>query len=140
MNILNAYRTNAFGGRPGLWDFLKDVPGNLNKKKQGVRYNKNTLAFAQTMRIYSGQRMVEFFTFNFANPTYDTVKREDQKGIQFIGRKHQDIFKSVAEIYKAAKGGTWCTRASSSDLGQGRDKGKVLGCMGAQAGRAIRFL
>ena len=29
-NILHAHRTNAFGGKPALWDFLKDVATNIN--------------------------------------------------------------------------------------------------------------
>ena len=34
-NILMAYRTNRFGGKPTLWDFLRDVAHNLNRAKQG---------------------------------------------------------------------------------------------------------
>jgi hypothetical protein len=30
-NILAAHRTNAFGGKPTLWDFLRDVATNLNR-------------------------------------------------------------------------------------------------------------
>ena len=33
-NILHAHRTNAFGGKPALWNFLKDVATNIN---QGIR-------------------------------------------------------------------------------------------------------
>jgi hypothetical protein len=29
-NMLSAHHTNAFGGKPTLWDFLKDVAINLN--------------------------------------------------------------------------------------------------------------
>jgi hypothetical protein len=29
-NILSTHRTNAFGGKPALWDFWKDIARNLN--------------------------------------------------------------------------------------------------------------
>jgi hypothetical protein len=32
-NIVSAHRTSAFGGKPALWDFMKDVARNLNRKK-----------------------------------------------------------------------------------------------------------
>ena len=31
-NIISAHRIGAFGGKEGLWDFLKDVAANLNRK------------------------------------------------------------------------------------------------------------
>ena len=34
-NIISAHRIGAFGGKPALWDFLKDVAPNLNRKDQG---------------------------------------------------------------------------------------------------------
>jgi hypothetical protein len=36
-NILFTHHTNAFGGKPTLWDFLKDVVGNLNWKKNRLQ-------------------------------------------------------------------------------------------------------
>lgn len=72
-NIVNAHRTKAFGRKPGLWDFFKDVASKNNKdvsRHQGFRYSKNTLVFAQTMKVYGGCRMVDFFSWNFARPTY----------------------------------------------------------------------
>ena len=36
-NILAVHRTNALGGKPALWDFLRDVAANLNQVKQGHR-------------------------------------------------------------------------------------------------------
>jgi hypothetical protein len=29
-NILAAHKTNAFGRKPTLWDFLRDVASNIN--------------------------------------------------------------------------------------------------------------
>jgi hypothetical protein len=68
------------GGKPPLWD----VATNLNKKKGGCRYSENTKAFAQTMKIYGGRRMYDLFTLNSVGPSWSTMKRENQKGIQFI--------------------------------------------------------
>lgn len=31
-NIISAHRTGAFGGKDALWDFVKDVAANLNRK------------------------------------------------------------------------------------------------------------
>ncbi len=36
-NILFTHHTNAFGGKPTLWDFLKDVVGNLNWEKNRLQ-------------------------------------------------------------------------------------------------------
>jgi hypothetical protein len=36
-NILFTHHTNVFGGKPTLWDILKDVVGNLNQKKEGYK-------------------------------------------------------------------------------------------------------
>jgi hypothetical protein len=33
-NILFTHHKNAFGGKLALWDFLKDVARNLNRKKK----------------------------------------------------------------------------------------------------------
>jgi hypothetical protein len=54
-NILATHRTNAFGGKPALWDFLRDVATNLNRKKQGHRFSKNTKSFCQAMKVYGGR-------------------------------------------------------------------------------------
>jgi hypothetical protein len=80
INVVSAHRTNALGGKPDLWDFMKDVATNLNRKR-GCRYSENTKAFAQTMKIYGGRRMCDLFTLNFIGPSWSTMKRENQKGI-----------------------------------------------------------
>ena len=59
-NIINAHRIGAFGGKLGLWDFMKDVAGNLNRKGRGNRFNENTKCFLQAMRIYGGRRLCDF--------------------------------------------------------------------------------
>jgi hypothetical protein len=102
-NILNAHRTKAFGGKPALWDFLKDVVANLNRKAQGIRWSENTKAFSQTMKIYGGRQMCDFFQLNFAGPSYKTTKRANMKGVMFIPGEHASIFNCVAEIYEQAK-------------------------------------
>ena len=35
-SIIAAHRTRAFGGKLALWDFLKDVAENLNRKKKRI--------------------------------------------------------------------------------------------------------
>jgi len=51
-NIISVHRIGAFGRKDALWDFLKDVVANLNRKDPGNRYSENTKCFAQAMRIY----------------------------------------------------------------------------------------
>jgi hypothetical protein len=36
-NILSTHCTNVFGGKLALWDFMKDVARNLNRKKEGYK-------------------------------------------------------------------------------------------------------
>jgi hypothetical protein len=86
-----------------LWDFMKDVATNLNRKKRSCRYSENTKAFAQTVKIYGGRRICDLFTLNFVGPSWSTVKHENQKGIQFTPSKHRQVFQSVAEVYRQAK-------------------------------------
>jgi hypothetical protein len=74
-NILEAHITNAFGGKPTLWDFLRDVATNLNRVRHCHIFLKNTKSFAQTMRIYGGKRMCDLFTLNFGGLSYDCTKR-----------------------------------------------------------------
>lgn len=102
-DIISAHRTGVMGGKPALWDFLRDVASNLNRKKQGIRWSTNSKAFSQAMKMYGGRRMCELFSLNYCGPNYSTTKRENQKGVQFVPGEHADIFKSVAEIYKNAK-------------------------------------
>lgn len=64
-NILTAHRTGAFGGKPGLWDFMKDVAANLNRDSRGNRYSDNTKCFAQAMRVYGGETYVSSILFEF---------------------------------------------------------------------------
>jgi hypothetical protein len=102
-NIVAAHRTGAFGGKPTLWDVFRDVAQNLNSKKAGHRYSKNTKLFAQAMKIFGGRRMCDLFALNYAGPNFSTIRRQNQKGVHFMPGKHASIFKAVAEIYKAAK-------------------------------------
>jgi hypothetical protein len=102
-NILAAHSTNAFGGKPALWDFLRDVATNLNRVRQGHRFSKNSKSFAQAMRIYGGKRMCDLFSLNFGGPSYDCAKRENKKGVQFIAGEHSSVFATVVEIYREAK-------------------------------------
>lgn len=91
------------GGEPIFWDFFYDVASNLNRKKQGVQWSRNSKAFSQAMKMYRDRRMYNLFLLNYSGPNYNTAKRENQKGVQFVPREHANIFKSVAKIYKNAK-------------------------------------
>lgn len=102
-DIISAHRSGAFGGKPVLWDFMRDVASNLNRTKQGYRFSSNTKSFSQAMKIYGGRRMCDLFSLNFFGPTLNTTKRENKKGVQFISGEHASIFASVAQIYKDAK-------------------------------------
>ena len=80
-NILAAHRTNAFGGKPALWDFLWDVTKNLNRVRQGHRFSPNAKSFGQAMKIYGGRHMCDLFSLNFGGPSYDTIKCQNKKGV-----------------------------------------------------------
>jgi hypothetical protein len=47
--------------------------------------------------------MCDLFSLNFAGPSYNTIRRENRKGIQFIAGEHAIIFQCVASIYMEAK-------------------------------------
>lgn len=83
-NILRAHRTSLFEGRTTLWDFMKDVAANLNRKNGGFRYSKNSKAIAQAMKVYGGRRMCDLFALNYVGPSYNTVKRKSRKGVQHV--------------------------------------------------------
>ena len=100
---ISAHRIGAFGGKEGLWDFMKDVAANLNRKNSRNCYSENTRCFSQAMRIYGGRCLCDLFSFNFAGPSYDSIQGESRKGAMFILGEHIDIFKSIASIYVEAK-------------------------------------
>jgi hypothetical protein len=102
-DILSAHRSGAFGGRPALWDFMRDVAANLNRRKEGFRFSENSKALAQAMKVYGGRRMCDLFALNYSGPSYSTIKRDNKKGIQHVSGEHGEIFAAVAEIYKDAK-------------------------------------
>ena len=102
-DILNAHRSGAFGGKPTLWDFMRDIATNLNRRKEGVRFSENSKALAQAMKVYGGRRMCDLFALNYSGPSYSTIKRGNKKGIQHVLGEHGEIFAAVAEIYKDAK-------------------------------------
>ena len=80
-DIIAAHRTGAMGGKPALWDFMRDVACNLNQKKQGMRWSTNSKAFSQAMKMYKGRRMCDLFSLNYGGPTYSTIKRENMNGL-----------------------------------------------------------
>ena len=102
-NILAAHRTNAFGGKPALWDFLRDVAANLNRVTQGHRFSKNTKSYAEAMKIYGSRRMCDLFALNYAGPSYSSIKRENKKGVKFIAGEHEALFAQISNIYVEAK-------------------------------------
>ena len=102
-NIISAHRVGAFGGKDALWDFMKDVAQNLNRKDSRNRYCENTKCFSQAMRIYGGRRLCDLFSLNFAGPSYDSIRRDSRKGVTFVSGEHADIFSSIASIYIDAK-------------------------------------
>ncbi|KAL3689329.1 hypothetical protein R1sor_015638 [Riccia sorocarpa] len=59
-NICHAHRSGAFGGKEALWDFLKDVGQNLNRKAKGRRYSKATEAIMQALFQFGGRQLVNF--------------------------------------------------------------------------------
>jgi len=59
--------------------------------------------FAQAMKIYGGKHMCNLFALNFGGPSYDTIRRKNWKGVQFITSKHVALFSYVTNIYREAK-------------------------------------
>ena len=102
-NIISAHRIRAFGGKDGLWDFMKDVAANLNRKKEGNRYSEITKCFSHAMRIYGGRRLCDLFALNFVGPNFDSIRRDSRKEVMFVAGEHADISKCVASIYLDAK-------------------------------------
>ena len=102
-NIINAHRSGALGGKPALWDLLRDVVQNLNRDRRGKRYSKNTKCLGEVMKVYGGRRMVDMFPLNYSGASYRQVKREGGKGVQFLPGEHSQIFAAVAQIYRDAK-------------------------------------
>jgi hypothetical protein len=46
--------------------------------------------------------MVDLYSLNMYGPSYDTIKRENKKGVHFVLGEHRDIFRYVADIYRRA--------------------------------------
>lgn len=78
-NVFVAHKSGAFGGKPALWDFMRDVAGNLNKGNKENRYFENTKAFSQAMKIYGDRRMCDLFALNVAGPNYKTIQKKNKK-------------------------------------------------------------
>ena len=54
-DILNAHKSSAFGRKPTLWSFMRDILTiSLNRRKDGVRFFKNSKTLAHAMKIYEG--------------------------------------------------------------------------------------
>jgi hypothetical protein len=102
-NILAVNRTNAFGGKPALWDFLRDVANNLNCKKQEHCFSKNTKSFCQAIKVYGGCCMYDLFSLNFEALSFSLVKRHNKRGVRFIAGEYAAIFQCVANIYVEEK-------------------------------------
>ena len=103
-DILSAHRCGALGGRSALWDFMKDIAANLNCRKQGFQFSKNSRSLVEAMKVYhEGQRMYDLFSLNYVGPTYSTVKRDNKEGVQHVVGRHGEIFAALAKIYIDAK-------------------------------------
>ena len=46
--------------------------------------------------------MADLFSLNFCSPSYDTISRANKKGVHFVPRERNEIFKCVADIYSKA--------------------------------------
>ena len=93
---------SVFGGKPALWDYMKDVATNLIRQKQGFKYSQNSKSFTQTLKIYGRRHMCDLFSLNFAGPIYSFVKHENTKAVQFLIGEYCDVFRAIAKIYRKA--------------------------------------
>jgi hypothetical protein len=62
----------------------------------------NSKDFAQTMKMYGGRRMCDFFQLNFVGLNYKTIKKVNKK-VCNLDLVNMFIFKCVAKIYKETK-------------------------------------
>jgi len=62
----------------------------------------NSKDFAQTMKMYGGRRMCDFFQLNFVGLNYKTIKKVNKK-VCTLYLVNMFIFKCVAKIYKETK-------------------------------------
>jgi hypothetical protein len=44
--------------------------------------------------------MCDMFGLNFVGPSYNIIKYENKKGMQFVTGKQHELFRLVVEIYK----------------------------------------
>jgi hypothetical protein len=102
-NIVNGHRNGAFGGKEGLWDFLKDVARNLERSSKGVHYTKRTKAIAQAMLQFGGRQVAHCFTRNLVGPRLKTLKLERAKLPPFRAGIQKEIFEEVARVLSTSK-------------------------------------
>jgi len=103
-NILTAHSSGAFGGCPALWYFLRDVAINLNSRRKDYRYSENSKAFVQAIKVYEARRTCDLFALNYSGPSYNTMKKENKKGIQHVSDEHREFLVTIVDIYKDALG------------------------------------
>lgn len=89
--------------KPALWDFLRDVVQNINRDARGNYYALNTKCLGKIIKVYGSHQMVDLFALNFGSVSYNEVKRDVQRGVQFIAGEHSHIFAAVVENHRNAK-------------------------------------
>ena len=51
-----------------LWDFMRDIAANMNRRKEGFRFSENFKSIAEAMKVYRGRRICDLFTLNYVGP------------------------------------------------------------------------
>jgi hypothetical protein len=102
-SIVLAHRSGAFGGRDALWDLLRDVAANLNRKKQGHTFRKGTKLLSQVLFQHGGRRVVDCLQTNGLGPSLNTLQRDRRGMAVFRPGLQEDQFKFVAEVYSRLK-------------------------------------
>ena len=72
--------------------------------------------------------MCDLFALNYAGPTYNTVKRENKKGLQHVPGEHGEIFAALADIYRDAKSAHGITRSVPVILAEDETKVRSRVC------------
>jgi len=97
--MLDAHIRNVFGGKPALWDFLRNVIANLNRAKESHKFLNYTKSFELAMKIYGRWHVCNLFALKCVSPSYSSIERENKKGVKFVIRQHAVLFDCVFNIY-----------------------------------------
>jgi hypothetical protein len=102
-SIVLAHKRGAFGGRSALWDMMRDVAFNINKKKEGHRFSKGTKLLCEILFQHGGRRVVDCLETNGIGPSLNTLQRDRRGMAVFRVGIHDEQFEFIAKVYSQLK-------------------------------------